>query len=78
MKLIAKNTFESDGYGIGLKRNASSSGPKKKKRPLSVTKGKSPEKGSQNGGTGETGHKAPIAVIDPSSMKFIVSFFCER
>jgi len=33
MKLIAKNTFESEGYGIGLKRNASSLGAKKKKRP---------------------------------------------
>ena len=54
MKLIAKNTFESEDYGIGLKNNNKSA--KKKKRPKSsLTRGaKSPEKGGASGGTGET------------------------
>jgi hypothetical protein len=62
MKLIAKNTFESEGYGIGLKNPASQA--KKKKRPKSsrslTRPGKSPEKGGAGGGTGETGTPAVV------------------
>jgi hypothetical protein len=74
MKLIAKNTFESEDYGIGLKNNKSAA--KKKKRPKSsLTRGpgKSPEKGGApgSGGTGGTAHAAAV-VQDVNSMKFIV------
>ena len=62
MKLIAKNTFESEDYGIGLKNNKSAA--KKKKRPksnLTRGSGKSPEKGGAvSGGTGETAHAAAV------------------
>jgi len=74
MKLIAKNTFESEDYGIGLKNNKSAA--KKKKRPKSsLTRGpgKSPEKGGApgSGGTGGTAQGAAV-VQDVNSMKFIV------
>lgn len=64
MKLIAKNTFESEDYGIGLK-NANAKSAKKKKRPKSsLTRGpaavKSPEKGGDSGGTGDTTHAAIV------------------
>jgi hypothetical protein len=77
MKLIAKNTFESEDYGIGLKSNKSAA--KKKKRPKSsLTRGaagRSPGKGGvASGGTGETAHAA-AAVMDVNSMKFIVRKF---
>ena len=77
MKLIAKNTFESEDYGIGLKNNKSAA--KKKKRPKSsLTRGaagRSPGKGGvASGGTGETAHAA-AAVMDVNSMKFIVRKF---
>ena len=71
MKLIAKNTFESEDYGIGLKNNNKSA--KKKKRPKSsLARGvKSPEKGGASGGTGET--VQAVVVQDVNWMKFIVS-----
>ena len=77
MKLIAKNTFESEDYGIGLKNPNAQSAKKKRKAKSSLTRGanlKSPEKGAGSGGTGETTHA--VVVQDVNSMKFIVrSFF---